>query len=133
MIEFFNTLKEKFTVENINIFKNPLDENGTTNSAVMILRSGLKILMVYIGEIEQIVSIDSISNRDYIHHNYLSEKICTRDTTALHFSHEIKFRDSVAFRVIDLSFPKEEKTMSIAEIEKILGYKIKIVGEKNED
>lgn len=46
---------------------------------------------------------------------------------------QVLAKDDVFFRLIDLSFPKEEKTMSISEIEEILGYKIKIVGEKNED
>jgi hypothetical protein len=127
MYDFINLLKEKATIENINIFKNPLNENPNSSSGTILFRRDKKVFLLYIENMLNDVTVE------------IEEKQWSTEYASFPFCKEIKLtqqilaKDDVFFRLIDLSFPKEEKTMSIAEIEKILGYKIKIVGEKNED
>ena len=127
MYDFINLLKQNATIENINIFKNPLNENPNSSSGTILFRHDKKVFLLYIENMLNDVIIET------------EEKRVSTGYASFPFGKEVKLiqrvlvKDDVFFRLIDLSFPKEEKTMSIAEIEKILGYKIKIVGEKNED
>ena len=127
MYDFINLLKQNSIVENINIFKNPLNENPDSSSGTILFRHDKKVFLLYIENMLNDVVIET------------EEKKLSTGYSYIPFCKEVKLiqrvlvKDDVFFRLIDLSFPKEEKTMSISEIEKILGYKIKIVGEKNEN
>ena len=127
MYDFINLLKQNSVIENINIFKNPLNENPNSSSGTILFRHDKKVFLLYIENMLNDVIVE-VENKS-VSTGYASFSFCKE----VKLTQQVLVKDDVFFRLIDLSFPKEEKTMSIAEIEEILGYKIKIVGEKNED
>lgn len=107
-------------IENINIFQNI--ENPDFNSCVIIFRNEKdKPFLLYFEKIDKKTSFEKINNYIQVGTDYnLSNQDFTLTT-------KIFLKDKTLFKLYNLSFEEETKEMTKEEIEKALGYKIKII------